>query len=204
MISIIDYEAGNLHSVSKALSKLGYSVEITTDPQMVIAADIVILPGVGAAGDAMENLKRYNLIDALQGVVKDNKPFLGICLGIQIMLSSTEESGGCECLGLIPGTSRRLPPSLKVPHIGWNQVEFKMDHPIFRGIPDCSAFYFVHSYYADPDDKSVIAGVTDYGVDFCSLLLSGNLLATQFHPEKSGDVGLKFLDNFLTYHRAKR
>ena len=197
MIAIIDYGAGNLRSVAKAVAKLGYQAEVTCDPSSVLSANIVILPGVGAAGDTMDNLQRLGLVEPVKQIIKEDRPFFGICLGLQVLLTSTEESGGYECLDLIPGTVRLLPPDLKVPQMGWNQVKQKISHPIFEGIPDKSNFYFVHSYYVDPSDKSVVAGETDYGIDFCSMIVIDNLVATQFHPEKSGEIGLKMLSNFL-------
>lgn len=196
-IAIIDYGAGNLRSVAKAVAKLGYRAEITSEPSCVSASDIVILPGVGAAGDTMDSLQKLGMVEPVKQVIGEDRPFLGICLGLQVLLSTTEESGGYDCLDLVSGSVRRLPAGLKVPHMGWNQVRQTADHPIFEGIPDESNFYFVHSYYVDPEDRSIIAGETDYGVTFCSVLVRGNSVATQFHPEKSGDLGLKLLDNFL-------
>jgi len=197
MISIIDYGAGNLRSVAKAVAKLGYQAEVTDDPKKVLAADVVILPGVGAAGDTMDSLRKLGLVEPIKQVIAENRPFLGICLGVQVLLTATEESGGYDCLDIIPGTVRLLPPDLKVPHMGWNQVKQKMAHPVFDGIPDDANFYFVHSYYVDPSDRSIVAGETDYGISFCSMVIKDNLMATQFHPEKSGEVGLRLLDNFL-------
>lgn len=197
MIAIIDYGAGNLRSVAKAIAKLGYEAEVTNRPQRVLDARVVILPGVGAAGDTMESLQGLGLVEPIKQVIAEDRPFFGICLGLQVLLTSTEESGGYPCLDLIPGTVRLLPPSLKVPQMGWNQVRQKTGHPIFKGIPDETNFYFVHSYYVDPIDRSLVAGETDYGITFCSMIAKGNLVATQFHPEKSGDVGLRLLDNFL-------
>lgn len=197
MIAIIDYGAGNLRSVVKAIAKLGYQAEITSDPAKVSTADIVILPGVGAAGDTMDSLQKLALVEPIKQVIEEDRPFFGICLGLQVLLTSTEESGGYDCFDLIPGVVRLLPPNLKVPEMGWNQVKQKKQHPIFDSIPDSTNFYFVHSYYVDPVDKSVVAGETNYGVDFCSMIIKDNLIATQFHPEKSGDMGLKLLSNFL-------
>ena len=199
MITIIDYGAGNLRSVAKAVAKLGYEAEISSDPQKVLAADIVILPGVGAAGDTMDSLQNLGLVEPVRQVIAGSRSFLGICLGIQVLLTSTEESGGYDCLDVIPGVVRLLPPDLKVPQMGWNQVKQKMPHPIFEGIPDGANFYFVHSFYVDPADKSVVAAETDYGIDFCSMLIRDNLVATQFHPEKSGELGLRLLRNFLAF-----
>ncbi len=197
MIAIIDYGAGNLRSVAKAVAKLGYQAEVTSDANKVLKADTAILPGVGAAGDTMDSLQKLGLVEPVKQIINEDRPFFGICLGLQVLLTSTEESGGYDCLNLIPGTVRLLPPDLKVPEMGWNEVRQKMDHPIFEGIPNKSNFYFVHSYYVDPANKSVIAGETDYGIDFCSMIVKDNLVATQFHPEKSGEIGLRMLSNFL-------
>lgn len=197
MISIIDYGAGNLRSVAKAIARLGGDSVVTTDPQRILAADGVILPGVGAAADTMESLRRLDLVPTIVEVLEKEKPFLGICMGLQILLTASEEGGYHRCLDVVPGLVRRLPSGLKVPHMGWNQVRQRIDHPLFAGIPDEANFYFVHSYYADPRDKSVIAGETDYGCSFASMIVKGNAIGTQFHPEKSGSHGLKMLDNFL-------
>jgi imidazole glycerol-phosphate synthase subunit HisH len=203
MIAIIDYGAGNLRSVAKAVANLGYKAEVTDDPRRMLAADVVILPGVGAAGDTMDSLQKLGLVEPIKQVIRENRPFLGICLGLQVLFTSTEESGGYDCLNLIPGTVRLLPPNLKVPHMGWNQLKQKMAHPVFNGIPDEANFYFVHSYYVDPSDRSIVAGETDYGIDFCSMVIKNNLIATQFHPEKSGEVGLRLLGNFLKLSLGK-
>jgi glutamine amidotransferase len=197
MIAIIDYGAGNLRSVENALVKLGYQPKITREPEDVLVANAVIFPGVGAAADAMQSLREAGMDEAIQEVISVGQPLFAICVGMQVLLSSTEEGGWNECLGVIPGTVKRLPSGLKVPHIGWNQVKQVDRHPIFEGIPDESNFYFVHSYYAEPEDATVIAGTTEYGVTLCSVLIKDNLVATQFHPEKSGALGLKMYDNFL-------
>jgi glutamine amidotransferase len=203
MIAIIDYGAGNLRSVAKAVANLSYEAEVTDDPRRVLAADVVILPGVGAAGDTMESLRKLGLVEPIKQVIVQGRPFLGICLGLQVLFTSTEESGGYNCLNLIPGTVRLLPPNLKVPHMGWNQLKQKMAHPVFNGISDEANFYFVHSYYVDPLDRSIVAGETGYGIDFCSMAVKGNLVATQFHPEKSGEIGLRLLGNFLKLSLGK-
>lgn len=196
MIAIVDYGASNLRSVTKALAKLGYQAEITSKPSEVLSAQAVILPGVGAAGDTMQNLKALGLADAIAQLLKERRPFFGICVGLQVLFDATEE-GGHECLGILSGQVRRLPPGQKIPHMGWNQVKQKFPHPIFTGIPNEANFYFVHSYYVDPEDKSLIIGETDYGLPICSVVAKGNLIGTQFHPEKSGEVGLKMYKNFL-------
>lgn len=197
MIVIIDYGAGNLRSVANAIAKLGYQPRVTSDPGEVVKAQAVILPGVGAAADTMANLKGLKLVNPIRQLITDGRPFLGICVGLQILFASTEEGGGHECLGIIPGRVRRLPSGLKIPHMGWNQVKQKISHPIFEGIPDEANFYFVHSFYAEPEDRSLVAGETEYGVRLCSAIARGNLIATQFHPEKSGQIGLRLYDNFI-------
>ena len=197
MIAIIDYGAGNLRSVANAIARLGYQPRITSDPAEVVNAEAIILPGVGAAGDTMASLKRRGLADMIGQLIAEGRPFLGVCLGLQILFASTEEGGGHECLGIIPGQVRKLPSGLKIPHMGWNQVKQMISHPVFEGIPDEANFYFVHSYYVEPEDRSLVAGETEYGVRICSVIARGNLVATQFHPEKSGEIGLKFYDNFI-------
>jgi glutamine amidotransferase len=197
MIAVIDYGAGNLRSVTNALIKLGCQPKVTREPEDVVNATAVIFPGVGAAADVMQSLRETGMDKAIKEAINENQPFFAICVGMQVMLSATEEGGLNECLGIIPGTVRRLPAGLKVPHIGWNQVRQVSAHPIFKGIPEGSNFYFVHSYYAEPEDASVVAGTTEYGVNLCSVLIKDNLIATQFHPEKSGRLGLRMYANFL-------
>jgi imidazole glycerol-phosphate synthase subunit HisH len=197
MIAVIDYGAGNLRSVNNALVKLGYQPRVTREPDDVLNARAVIFPGVGAAADAMQSLRESGMDEAIQEIMRQGQPLFAICVGMQVMLSSTEEGGWNECLGVIPGAVRRLPAGLKVPHMGWNQVKQADRHPLFEGIPDESNFYFVHSYYAEPKDATVVAGTTEYGVTLCSVLIKDNLVATQFHPEKSGELGLRIYANFL-------
>lgn len=197
MVTIIDYGAGNLRSVVNAIARLGYQSKITSKADDVAAAKVLILPGVGAAGDTMTNLNRLQLTDPIIRYIRDGKPFLGICIGLQVLFTGTEEGGWHDCLNVISGRVRRLPTGQKIPHMGWNQVKQLMPHPVFEDIPDETNFYFVHSYYVDPDDKSLVAGKTDYGVTFCSIIARGNLVATQFHPERSGEHGLRIYDNFL-------
>jgi len=197
MIAIVDYGAGNLHSVVNAISRLGYQAKITSIPHEMLAARAVILPGVGAAADTMANLQTLGLVSPIRRFIAEGRPFLGVCIGLQILFSGTEEGGWHECLGIIPGVVHRFPPGLKIPHMGWNQVRQRILHPIFSGIPDEANFYFVHSYYVEPDDRSLVAGETEYGIPICSVIARGNLVATQFHPEKSGDFGLKMYANFI-------
>jgi len=197
VIAIIDYGAGNLRSVTNALVKLGYQSKVTREPEDVLNASAVFFPGVGAAADAMQSLRDSGMDEAIREVIREGQPVFAVCVGMQALLSSTEEGGRNECLGIIPGTVKRLPAGLKVPHIGWNQVKQMVRHPIFEDIPDESNFYFVHSYYAEPEDTTVVAGTTEYGITLCSVLIKDNLVATQFHPEKSGTIGLKMYDNFL-------
>lgn len=201
MIAIVDYKAGNLTSVARALDHLGHACEITDQPDRIRSADRVILPGVGAAGATMENLNALGLSEVLRNdVARAGKPFLGICIGIQVLLDRSEEDGA-QCLAIIPGKVVRYPAAidgrpLKVPQIGWNRVHQTRSHPVFAGVPDDSHFYFVNSYYPLPDDPAVTIATGDYGVTFTAALARDNVIATQFHLEKSGAVGLKLLDNF--------
>ena len=197
MIAIVDYGAGNLRSVINAVTRLGYKPKVSSSPDDVLKAQAVILPGVGAAADTMANLKELGLDSSIRRLISEDRPFLGVCIGLQILFAGTEEGGWCECLDIIPGLVRKLPSKLKIPHMGWNQVEQKLSHPIFDGIPDEANFYFVHSYYVEPEDRSLVAGETEYGIPICSVLTRGNLVATQFHPEKSGQLGLRLYDNFI-------
>jgi glutamine amidotransferase len=197
LLVIIDYGAGNLRSVYNAVSKLGYEARLTKSPGDIAAADTVILPGVGAGGDTMAALKELGLVTPIKQYVAEGRPFLGICIGLQVLFTGTKEGGWHECLDIIAGRVVKLPGGQKIPHMGWNQVKQKAAHPVFTGIPDNADFYFVHSYYGRPEDSSVIAGETEYGAVIPSVIIKGKLVATQFHPEKSGDLGLKFYDNFL-------
>ena len=199
MIAVIDYGAGNIRNVVNALNKLEYQVKLTSDPEEMLSADTVILPGVGAAGDTVSSLKKLNLVEPVLRIIAEDRPFMGICIGLQVLFTETEEDGGQTCLDAFSGRVRKLPEGQKIPHMGWNQVKQKIDHPVFEGVPDNSNFYFVHSYYVDPEDKSLVAGTTEYGVEFCSIIIKGNVVGTQFHPEKSGDLGLRIYDNFLRY-----
>ena len=196
MIAIVDYGAGNLRSVAKAVEKLGYSPEVTGDPQKVRNARAVILPGVGASDSAMTALEERGLVEPLRAVIREGVPFFGVCLGLQLLLESSEE-GSMPCLSVVPGRVKRFPNSVKTPHMGWNEVNFERDHPVLEGVESGSYFYFVHSYYADPEDQSLVLGTTDYASQFCSVIARDNLVATQFHPEKSGALGLRLYENFL-------
>ena len=206
MIAIIDYKAGNLTSVKRALNALGRTSVITRDPSEVLQAERIIFPGVGAAGKAMFDLRGLKLDHALRQAFRAGKPILGICLGTQIIMEHSEEND-TECLGLILGRVKRFPEPLsgpegglfKVPHMGWNRVEFTRPHPLFAGIDPESEFYFVHSYYPVPAEADRILGETDHGVRFPSILDAENLVAVQFHPEKSGRAGLRILENFCSW-----
>jgi len=203
-IAIVDYGAGNLRSVANAVRKLGYTPRISGDPSEVVAAEAVILPGVGAAADTMNSLEKLGMTDAIRQLLEQRRPLFAICVGLQVLFSATEEGGWHQCLGVIPGIVRRLPSGLKIPHIGWNQVKQRLSHPVFEGIPDEANFYFVHSFYAEPEDKSIVAGTTNYGVPICSMVIKDNLIATQFHPEKSGELGLRMYGNFLRMALCRR
>ncbi len=196
MIAIIDYGMGNLRSVQKGFEKVGFSARVTADPDVVRKAEKVVLPGVGAFGDAMVNLREAGMVAAIGETVKAGKPFLGICLGLQLMFETSEEGGIFKGLGIFPGQVKLLPPGLKVPHMGWNQIEIQKPDPILKGVPDGSMFYFVHSYYAAPADPGVITTLTKYGIKFMSIASLGNIFGIQFHPEKSSTLGLNILKNF--------
>ena len=198
MIAIIDYKAGNLTSVARALDHLGYENRITDDAKTILAAECVIFPGVGAAKATMDNLQKRALDDVLSEFYVSGKPMLGICIGIQILFEHSEEED-TECLGLLPGHVKKYPNDkrLKVPQIGWNEVRQVQQHKIFEGVPNPAHFYFVNSYYPVPEVEETVIGKTTYGLEFCSAISHNNLIATQFHLEKSGRVGLKMLANFL-------
>lgn len=205
MIAIVDYGMGNLRSVQKALEKLGHTAQVTSEPAAIRSAERVILPGVGAFGAAMVNLTRVDgdrppLADAVKEAAASGKPFLGICLGMQLLLSASEELGQHEGLNLVPGQVVKFDfgadPALKIPHMGWNTLSFPRETRLFRGLEDGAFVYFVHSFYCLPDDPSVTAAVCEHGLPFCAALERDNLFAAQFHPEKSGAAGLRMLDNF--------
>ncbi len=203
MIAIIDYGMGNLRSVQKGFEKVGLDAVVTSDPKVVMEAERIVLPGVGAFPDCMRNLEQGGFVEPLLRVIEEGRPFLGICLGLQLLFTESEEFGTHKGLNLIPGRVVRFPEGmtendeeLKVPHMGWNQLSFKLRPPVFDGIAEGTNFYFVHSYYVQPEDSSVIATTTNYGFDFCSSVWKDNIVATQFHPEKSQEKGLAILKNF--------
>jgi imidazole glycerol phosphate synthase, glutamine amidotransferase subunit len=200
MIAIVDYGMGNLRSVKKAFEKRGFSANVTRDPEEILSSNGLVLPGVGAFGDCMRNLEEYGLVEPIKVFIKMGKPFLGICLGLQLLFRESEESPGVRGLGIIGGRVVRFSRSngkrLKIPHMGWNQVKVNMGLSIMEGIPQESRFYFVHSYFPEPEDESVILGKTLYGVEFTSAIHKENIYAFQFHPEKSSNLGLRILENF--------
>ena len=198
MIAVIDYQMGNLRSVQKALERVGHEAVVTSDPEVVERADKIVLPGVGAFEDAIAELRRRELVQPIKEAIDRGKPFLGICLGLQLLFDVSEEGGEFEGLGVIRGRVRRFPdePGYKVPHMGWNRLKRTADRAIFHDIPGDAHVYFVHSYYVDPEDEAVVAATTDYILPFVSAVARGNLFAVQFHPEKSQRHGLQILKNF--------
>ncbi len=201
-IAIVDYQAGNLRSVQKALERFGANAVITSDPEQIELAHGVVFPGQGASDPSMCALRDRSLIVPIKDYIASGKPFMGVCLGLQLLLDASDE-GVEPGLGVIPGRVKHLPEGLKVPHMGWNEVAFRIEHPVLDGVPNGTHFYFVHSYYADPEDETVIAGTTNYGVEFCSAAAKDNWIALQFHPEKSGAVGLKLYENFVENVKRK-
>jgi len=206
MIAIIDYGMGNLRSVQKAFEKVGFEATVTSDPNVVLEADKIVLPGVGAFPDCMRNLEQGGFIDPILKVIADGRPFLGICLGLQLLFTESEEFGIHKGLNIIPGRVLRFPEGLeengeklKVPHMGWNQLTLCGESAVFEGIDDGTNVYFVHSYYVKPDDEKVVAARTTYGMEFCSAICKDNVVATQFHPEKSQEKGLQILKNFAGF-----
>ena len=205
VIAIVDYRAGNLTSVARALQHLQQPFEITDDPARLERASRLIFPGVGAAGEAMAYLRKTCLDRRIADYVRSGRPMLGICLGTQVILESSEEND-TRCLGIVPGSVKRFPADLqdggqvlKIPHMGWNHVAFRKDHPVFAGLPQGAEFYFVHSFYPAPSDEGWVVGWTHYGIGFCAALAHRNLVAVQFHPEKSGRPGLQILANFCRW-----
>ncbi len=199
-IAIVDYDAGNLRSVQKAIELFDARAEITSSIDRITSADAIVVPGQGACDSSMRHMRQRGLIDPIREYVDSGRPFLGVCLGLQLLLDSSDE-GDEPCLGVVGGVCRRLPGGQKIPHMGWNQVTWRKDHPFFDDVPDGSHFYFVHSYFADPEDSDIVAGTTDYGVEFCSAVAWDSVAAVQFHPEKSGSIGLKIYDNFVRFVR---
>ena len=199
MIAIIDYDAGNIKSVEKAFQALGEDIVITREKDTILNADGVVLPGVGAFGEAMEKIKEYQLIETIHEVVNTNIPFMGICLGLQLMFESSEESPGVEGLGILKGKIVRIPEGegIKVPHIGWNNLTYPSQGRLFKGIDEDSFVYFVHSYYLQAQDTSIVKAAAEYGVEIHASVEQGNVFACQFHPEKSSSVGIQILQNFI-------
>ena len=198
MIAIIDYDAGNIRSVEKAMAKLGQEVWITRDRERIMNADKLILPGVGSFGDAMAHLREYNLVEVIKDVVAEKKPFLGICLGLQLLYESSEETPGVEGLGILKGKILKIPEQkdLKIPHMGWNSLHLQNDGRLFRGIEQNPYVYFVHSYYLKAGEEETVKATTEYSVNIHASVEKDNVFACQFHPEKSGDLGLQILKNF--------
>jgi imidazole glycerol-phosphate synthase subunit HisH len=200
-IALLDYGMGNLHSAAKALEHVGATVDITHDPKLIAAADKIVFPGVGAMRDCMAGMREAGVDEAVKQAAF-NKPVLAICVGMQALLDTSAENGGVDCLGVFAGQVKRFPDQagLKVPHMGWNQVhQADPTHPMWHGIAQDSRFYFVHSFYVEPQDAQIVAGTCEYGVNFAAALTQGNLFATQFHPEKSHTVGLQLLQNFVQW-----
>ena len=205
MLAIIDYDAGNIKSVEKALRYLGQEAVITRDPETILHAEGVILPGVGAFGDAMEKLHAYGLVEVIRRCVAEGTPFMGICLGLQLLFESSEESPGVDGLHILDGKIVRIPsgPGLKIPHIGWNNLSFPNKGRLFREIPENSYVYFVHSYYLQAADSSIVTAATEYGTYIHASVEKDNVFACQFHPEKSSDVGMQILRNFIAAVQEK-
>jgi glutamine amidotransferase len=196
MIGIVDYGMGNLLSVQKAFERVGLSARVVRTAAELVECERLVLPGVGAFGQAMENLTQRKLLASLQSAIAEGKPLLGICLGLQLLFERSEEHGNHEGLGLLRGDVRRLPPGVKVPHIGWNQLRIVRHNPLLEGIADDAFFYFVQSFCVRPEEEECVAGTTDYGVTFASVVARGRIFGVQFHPEKSQAAGLRLLSNF--------
>ncbi len=205
MIAIIDYDAGNIKSVEKAVAALGEQAVLTREADVILSAEKVILPGVGSFGDAMEKLHRYGLVDVIKKVVEQKKPFLGICLGLQLLFERSDESEGVAGLGILEGEIVRIPdgPEIKIPHIGWNSLKFPREGRLFKGLEEDSYVYFVHSYYLKAKDEAIVTATTDYSTLIHASVEKDNVFACQFHPEKSSDVGLAILKNFLAIGREE-
>lgn len=206
MIAVIDYDSGNLRSMSKALEEVGAKVKVTNAPKTIARARAIVFPGVGAFYHGMKVLKNKRLLSPIIEAIKEGKPFLGVCLGLQLLFTESEEHGRHYGLGVIKGRVKRFPPTVKIPHLGWNQVQIapssklcRVGDKIFNAIPDQAYFYFVHSYYVEPEDKDIIKATTSYGLEFTSVIAKDNIWGIQFHPEKSSQGGLKILENFCRY-----
>ncbi len=199
MIALIDYDAGNMKSVEKALQALGQEVESTRDPQKLLAADKVILPGVGAFGDAMENLQNFQLTEVIRQIIEKETPFLGICLGMQLLFETSEEAPGVPGLGILEGEILKIPPAdgLKIPHMGWNSLHLSHEGRLFRNMKEGAYVYFVHSYYLKAKDEQIVKASAEYGVEIHASVEKGNVFGCQFHPEKSSETGLQILKNFI-------
>ena len=201
-VAVVDYDAGNTLSVTRALEKVGARVDLTSEPERIGAADAVVLPGVGAFGDCMKKLRERGMDVACREAFRSGKPFLGVCVALQVIFDESEESPGAEGLGLLPGSVRRFEAGdLKVPHMGWNELRLVREHPVTDGL-DGEDFYFVHSYYPEPAEAKDLLGETEYGVRFCAAAGRENLVAVQFHPEKSSRAGLRLYENFLSWSRT--
>lgn len=206
MIAIIDYDAGNIRSVEKAFACLGERTVVSRDPSVLMKADKVVLPGVGSFGDAMGNLRKYGLVPVIHDMVNSGKPLLGICLGLQLLFESSEETPGAEGLGILKGRILKIPsaPSLKIPHMGWNSLHLQNNGRLFRDIPEDTYVYFVHSYYLQAEEPEIVKAVTDYSTEIHASVEKGNVFACQFHPEKSSRYGLKILENFAKLDREEK
>lgn len=205
MIGIIDYDAGNIKSVEKAFLHLGEEVLVSRKPEVLLKADKVVLPGVGSFGQAMENLNRYGLVQVIQDITKKGTPFLGICLGLQLLFERSEESPGVKGLGILKGEILKIPfsPGLKIPHMGWNSLKFQNHGRLFQGIPEDTYVYFVHSYYLKAEEEKIVKAVTDYSTCIHAAVEQNNVFACQFHPEKSSHYGLKMLKNFAAVKKEE-
>jgi glutamine amidotransferase len=202
-VVIVDYGAGNLRSVARAVAHAGIEARVTSVARDIESAKALILPGVGAAADTMANLRAGGLDGPIRDYIESGKPFLGVCMGFQALFDVSEEGGSHECLGVLPGRIVRFPQGMTVPHTGWNTVELVQEHPVFEGIPSGSYFYFVHSYHPQPAEPDMVIGETEYGVRFPAVMGRDNMIATQFHPEKSAELGLRLYANFLNLARER-
>lgn len=200
-VVVVDYGAGNLRSVRRALEHAGARAIVSADPRVVAGAEALVLPGVGAAADTMEKLRARGLVEPLLEAIGSGRPFLGVCMGMQALFDLSEEGGSHPCLGVLPGRVVRFPAGAPVPHMGWNTLDLVSGHPLLAGVENGAHVYFVHSYYPSPDDPTIVVAETEYGERFASVVARGNVMATQFHPEKSGHTGLRIYRNFVTLAR---